>query len=394
RAAAERGARLDLLRYQVQELQALQLGDTEIAEINEEHTRLAHAAKLLEACHGALQTLYENDDASVLSLLGHSARELEQARQFDERLGAAHELLNGAVIQIQEGVSELRRYLDAMEVDPERLQWLEQRLGGIHDLARKHRVTPEELPQRLTQLAEELATLQHADTRLEQLQSEIEQAQSAYRAAAAKLSTGRATAARALSERVSTAMQQLNMAGGRFEVKLEPLGAEQFSAHGAERVEFLVSANPGQPLKPLNKVASGGELSRISLAIQVITARSGRIPTLIFDEVDVGIGGGVAEIVGAQLRGLGKTRQVLCVTHLPQVAAQGHQHIQVSKQTRRDTTHVTLRKLENAERRDEIARMLGGVQITPQTLAHAEEMLERTAVETLSSRKGAKARKK
>ncbi|HLA74321.1 MAG TPA: DNA repair protein RecN [Gammaproteobacteria bacterium] len=387
RAAAERSTRLDMLRYQVRELEALNLGETELDELNEEHARLANASKLIEACHVALQNLSENEDASALSLLAHSVRELEQLEQFDKRLAAANELLASASIQIQEGAAELRRYVDNMELDPQRLQWIEQRLGSVYELARKHRITPDELPARLGLLSDELAELDNADIRLGQLQDEIAAAEKDYKQRAAQLSASRAQAACDLEQRVSKAMQQLSMAGGRFAVSLEPVAEQQLSATGMERVEFLVSANPGQPLKALNKVASGGELSRISLAIQVITAQSGRIPTLIFDEVDVGIGGGVAEIVGQQLRSLSQSRQVLCVTHLPQVAAQGHHHIQVSKQTHKDITKVILDTLSETERRDEIARMLGGVKITDQTLAHAEEMLQHAQLKAAKVKK-------
>jgi len=377
RARADRDARLELLRYQVQELHALNPSQTELQELDAEHARLANAAKLLEAAQRAVQTLYDDEQGSALGLLSHTVRELEALQAYDRRLAPVHELLNGAAIQMQEGVSELRHYLDNAELDPARLAWVEQRLADLHDLARKHRLRPEELPALALRLADELHTLQGADQRLEQLQKEVDAMADVYRALAERLSAARAQAAQTLSEQVSAALPRLGMQGGHVQDDLHVLDPAQPSAHGMERVEFLVSANPGQPPKPLNKVASGGELSRISLAIQVIAAQSARIPTLIFDEVDVGIGGGVAEIVGGQLRALSQTRQVLCVTHLAQVAAQGAHHVQVSKQTRKDATTITLTPLSPAQRRDEIARMLGGVQITAQTLAHAAEMLER-----------------
>lgn len=376
RVASERTARRELLHYQVQELEVLNLGEAELEELSEEHIRLNHAAKLLDACQAQLQNLYENDEVSALNLLTHAVREFEQLQQLDKRLAATTELLATGVIQVQEGVTELRHYVDNLELDPARLSLIDQRLANVHELARKHKVAPAELPLLLVKLAQELTELKDADVRLDHLQTEITRAAGAYRDLAHKLSSSRAKAAHELAERVSANMQQLNMPGGRFESILEPLADEQFSASGSERVEFRVSANPGQPLRPLAKVASGGELSRISLAIQVITAQNGRIPTLIFDEVDVGIGGGVAEIVGQQLRALSNNRQVLCVTHLPQVAAQGHNHIQVSKQTAQDHTRITLNTLPMAKRREEIARMLGGVKITEQTVSHAQEMLE------------------
>ncbi len=380
RAQTERETRLTLLRYQVQELDALKLEQDECSALNAEHARLANVNRLLETGQGALSALYENEQGSALGLLTHSANELQKLHEYDTKLKKLSELLDGAVIQLQEAVSELRHYLDHLEGDPKRLHSVEQRLANIHDLARKHRIKPEELPDLHLRLAQELANIEGADARLEQLQKEAAMARQAYLALAEKLSAARAKQAKELQKQVTARMQQLGMPGGRLEIQLERVAENQYAAHGLERVEFLVSANPGQPLKPLNKVASGGELSRISLALQVITAQSGRIPTLIFDEVDVGVGGGVAEIVGQQLRALSEQRQVLCVTHLPQVAAQGRHHIQVSKETKKEATKITLRTLGAEERRDEIARMLGGVKITGQTLAHAGEMLNNAQV--------------
>lgn len=389
RSMAEREARLDLLQHQVRELEALQLGPDELGALNEEHARLAHAGQLLETSHGVLHALYENETGSTLSHLARSALDLRELSAFDARLAAVSELLEGAAIQVREAASELRHIIDSLDLDPARLTAVEQRLRSIHDLARKHRLQPEELPALFTRLSGERDTLQHADTRVEQLRADAAVAEKAYRALAQTLSDGRAQAARALAEKVSAAMGQLGMPGGRFDIAFETLDDTAFTAHGMERVEFLVSANPGQPPKPLNKVASGGELSRISLAIQVIAAQSGRIPTLIFDEVDVGIGGGVAEIVGNQLRALGENRQVLCVTHLPQVAAQGQHHLQVSKQSGKDATQLSVSELTPEQRRDEIARMLGGVKITEQTRAHATEMLEHAQTRKAPRKKGA-----
>ena len=375
RSTAQDRARGELLRHQVQELTALQLGASEWADLNEELSRLAHAGRLMDTCQNALDRLYEADEGALYSTLTSVQKDLNAMQGLDHRLDPLTPLLEGAAIQIREAADELRRYLDKLDLDPQRLQAVEQRLGSIHDLARKHQVAPAALPDLLVRLTQELTALQNSDQRQGELKDLITAHRNAYLEQAEALTLDRAKAARTLSERVTAAMQQLNMAGGRFEVKLESLPEEQYSATGKERVEFLVSANPGQPLKPLNKVASGGELSRISLAIQVITAQNGRIPTLIFDEVDVGIGGAVAEIVGQQLYALSQTRQVLCVTHLPQVAAQGHHHLQVNKQTGKDVTQISLKELSPSERPDEIARMLGGVKITEQTRSHAVEML-------------------
>ncbi len=375
RSTAQDRARGELLRHHVQELGALQLGVSEWTDLNEELSRLAHAGRLMDTCQNALDRLYEADDSALYSTLTSVQKDLNAMQGLDHRLDPLSPLLEGAAIQIREAADELRRYLDKLDLDPQRLRSVEQRLGSIHDLARKHHVTPEALPDLLARLAQELTALQNSDQRQGELKDLITAHRSAYLEQAEALTLGRAEAARTLSERVTAAMQQLNMADGCFEVKLESLPEEQYSATGKERAEFLVSANPGQPLKPLNKVASGGELSRISLAIQVITAQNGRIPTLIFDEVDVGIGGAVAEIVGQQLQALSQTRQVLCVTHLPQVAALGHHHLQVNKQTGKGVTQISLKELSAEERADEIARMLGGVKITEQTRSHAVEML-------------------
>jgi len=377
RAADERQAQLDLLRYQVQELEALGLEPDEVAELEAEHSRLANAERLLDACRNAMVTLYEDEELSVDNLLSRALSDLDTLRHIDPRLAAACELLESTRIQVREGVEELRRYSDHVEVDPARLQWVEQRIATIHDLSRKHRVAPEELHPLLEQLQKKLAGLEQADMRFEELEREVATAAQDYREQAQRLSESRARAAKKLSQGVTSLMQQLGMPGGRYQIVLEPADPAQFSASGMDRIEFLVSANPGHPLRPLNKVASGGELSRISLAIQVMTARSGRIPTLVFDEVDVGIGGGVAETVGRQLHTLAASRQVLCVTHLPQVAAQAHHHLQVSKRAAQNTTHTGIRGLTPDERVQEIARMLGGIEITEQTVAHAREMMER-----------------
>jgi DNA repair protein RecN (Recombination protein N) len=285
-------------------------------------------------------------------------------------------MLDSAAIQIKEAAGELRHYADSLELDPQQLAQLEQRLAAIHDLARKHRVDAEALPQLCEQLQQELAQLDDADSRLQGMQAEIERARSDYDKLAQKLSKGRAAAAKKLAEAVSANMQELGMGGGRFDIALPPLEKGP-SANGLEGVELQVSANPGQPLRPLNKVASGGELSRISLAIQVITAGQEGIPTLIFDEVDVGVGGGVAEMVGRQLRRLGEQRQVLCVTHQPQVAAQGHHHFLIRKQSDDAETRTLVEPLEGEVRVEEVARMSGGMEITEQTLEHARELITR-----------------
>ncbi|MEJ2653148.1 MAG: DNA repair protein RecN, partial [Gammaproteobacteria bacterium] len=333
RAAGERESRLDLLRYQVQELDALQPCADEAAALEEEHTRLHHANRLLETCQRAVQLLYD-DEGALCSRLGHTTQELTELQRYDARLAAPLQLLGEAAIQLDEATAELRNYVSDFDLDPQRLMEVEGRMNALHDAARKHRVDVEELPALHARLQGELAGLENGDVKLAELQREIDAAAARYRELAKKLSAGRKRAAKTLGTQVSGHIHALGMPGGRFGIDLAARAAEDFSPYGMEQIEFQVSANPGQPLRPLTKVASGGELSRISLAIQVATARNVRIPTLIFDEVDVGIGGGVAEMVGKQLRTLGGSHQVLCITHLPQVAALAHDHLQVSKQTR------------------------------------------------------------
>jgi DNA repair protein RecN (Recombination protein N) len=403
-ATQDRDTRLDMLRYQAHELETLALGENEVNALEEERTRLANSGRLLDTCQTALHNLYESDANDIFTVLGRTLSELEQLRTLDGRLSSACDLLNSAHVQIEESANELRHYRDALDLDPERLTWVEQRLDTIHQLARKHRTAPAALATLLTTLQAELSSIEHSDEHLQHLQNQLSALANTYFEQARQLSASRARAAHDFSAKVTDGMQPLGLAGARFDIALQPLNpADHTDVHqlrfadvqgstsvaggrmpgatatGLERVEFLVSTNPGQPLKPLSKVASGGELSRISLAIQVIAARSSHIPTLIFDEVDTGIGGGVAETVGRQLRTLGESHQVLCVTHLPQVAALGHHHLHVTKEnTRSESTQGTttrIRALTDTARNEEIARMLGGVEITAQTRAHAREMI-------------------
>ena len=380
RQTADRSARIELLRYQVQELKALDLKPDELPQLEEEHARLANGAELLEGAQTAVQTLYDDDEGSAAQLLARVMNKLESLGQYDSKLGEITALLDEATIQIDEAAARLHHYLDGLELDPNRLQWLDQRLASAHDLARKHKVRPEELPDVLVRLNTELNDIEDFDANLAKLEEGIQKEHAAYFRIAEDVSRKRKAAAKKLADDVSTQMQDLGMPGGRFEVTLTALPKGELSPHGLERIEFMVSANPGLPVKPLNKVASGGELSRISLALQVVTASLGRIPTLIFDEVDVGIGGRVAEIVGQLLRALAKSRQVLCITHLAQVAVLGNQHLQTSKRHQAGAALVVeVQALSDDRRVQEIARMIGGIKISHQTLAHAEDMLTRAA---------------
>jgi DNA repair protein RecN (Recombination protein N) len=371
----DRDARLALLQYQVQELEALNPDTMEIKELEEEHTRLANASKLLETCQQLLNQLTE-DDQSVINQLNHSAHELHSLLRFDQSLNSVSGLLENANIQINEAASELRHYLDNLELDPARLKTVEERITALHDTARKHKVKPEELAAHLETLKSELKNLEDSELHLSSLEKKRDHALQSYRKVALELHAQRKKSAAKLGKGIEAKLKELGMPGGRFEIDVQNLEKDIPQREGMDRIEYLVSVNPGQPLQPLNKVASGGELSRISLAIQVIGSKDKGLPTLIFDEVDSGIGGGVAEIVGNLLHSLANNRQVFCVTHLPQVASQGDHHLQVNKSTLAQTTLTQVITLDKDERVEEIARMLGGLKITEQTRAHAREMLD------------------
>ncbi|RIA19870.1 DNA replication and repair protein RecN [Ectopseudomonas oleovorans] len=371
----EQRARHQLLSYQLEELENLALGENELEQLEQEHKALSNAEALLGACRQVLDLCSESDAGNVLSALTASLNRLGGFGNQSNALGEASNLLASAQIQVEEAVGELNRFLDHFDADPERQQSLEERLDTIYTLARKHRIQPSELAVLQQQLFEELEGLNADDQASERLAEELAAYARHYQEKAAELSTLRGKAAERLAKKVEKEMQTLGMPGGRFSVQLQNLEGTEPQANGLEIVEFLVSSNPGQPLRPLAKVASGGELSRISLAIQVITAQTSRVPTLVFDEVDVGIGGPIAEVVGQLLRRLGERGQVLCVTHLPQVAAQGHQHLFVHKRRGQGATSTAVSKLDEQGRIEEIARMLGGVDLTEESLAHARKMV-------------------
>ncbi|MGH1509211.1 DNA repair protein RecN [Ralstonia solanacearum] len=376
REAAEQQSReaqleRERVEWQVNELQKLAPQPGEWEEIQAEHHRLSHAASLIEGTRAALDTLSESDGA-VLTQLGAAVHGLQALAEIDPALADVLAALEPAQVQVQEAVHSLARYADRAELDPDRLAEVDARLQALHTMARKYRVAPETLPAELAQRQAQLAALQAASD-LDALQAQEAQTHTAYLQAAQALSRGRAKAARELADAVTGAMQGLSMAGGRFDIALHPL--EQGGASGLEQVECLVAGHAGVSPRPLAKVASGGELARISLAISVIASEASPTPTLIFDEVDAGIGGAVAEVVGKRLRELGTRRQVLCVTHLPQVAALANHHVQVAKQTVGGSTRSDLVVLDATGRVDEIARMLGGASLTDTTRRHADEML-------------------
>ena len=375
RAARDGAGRAELLRYQIEEMEQHGVESADYDALAEEHARQANMEKILSLGQAQLERLYEDEQHSVDARLGQAVHALGEIGQLAAEFQGIAELLAEARIQVKEAGSELRRHLEKLEADPKRLQWLDEKLADLHRLARKHQTHPRDLRAHLGQLRQALGGIELDDASLARLRVDLEASEREYRGLAARLSRSRGEGAQALEARISAAIRELGMPQGRLLVATAAEPEQPPTPHGNDRVEFLVSANPGLPPRPLAKVASGGELSRISLAIQVAASAAKTAPTLVFDEVDSGIGGGVAEIVGQKLRALGRDRQVFCVTHLHQVAALGHHHLLVEKTTGQASTQTQVRKLAGARRKHEIARMLGGVRITGQTLAHAEEML-------------------
>lgn len=375
--SADPGERIDWLDHQLAELDRHALAPEALAELEENHRRLANSGQLLQGCAALAERLDGDHDFALLRQVARAQGDINQLIALDPRLAPIGELIDAAQIQLNEAGDSIVRYQSALDLDPERLAGIESQLGKLHELARKHRLRVADLPAQAQRLREELESLRSASAGIEALRGEQAQLGADYAKAAAALSTRRRATARRLGESVSALMSELGMSGGRFEVQLDAQSGDEPDVQGAERVDFLVSANPGQPPRPLRKVASGGELARISLAIEVAALGSDEIATMVFDEVDAGIGGAVAEIVGQKLRALGTQRQVLCVTHLPQVAAQGHAHLRASKRSEGDSTHTRIEPLASAAREDEIARMLGGIEITRETRAHARQMLTR-----------------
>ncbi len=359
------------LSWQLEELEQLAPKAGEWAEIDVEYSRLANAAKLIEGSQNALAMLSEQE-GNAEELLGKAFTEIEDLAKLDNHLEDAKISLESAQIQISEATHSLNRYLQKIDVDPDRLAEVEERLKALHSAAKKFKVTPEELPTIWLDIKEKVNAIKDSQD-LAALEKNLLATQAEYNKAAKSLSLNRTKAAKTLEKLVTEAMQDLSMAGGQFVIGIEPLA--EGNAYGLENIEFLVAGHPGVSPKPLSKVASGGELARISLAISVITSEASQIPTLIFDEVDSGIGGAVAETVGKRLKELGQAHQVLCVTHLAQVAAQGHQHWKVEKQSSNNSTTSSITSLNRQERVEEIARMLGGTEITDTTRRHARELL-------------------
>jgi len=374
-AEADRASRLDLLTFQLQELESLSLQASEFEELHVERQKLQNSGRLAEGASAALDGLFDNENGNANSLIADALRSIELLADVDPALSPVVELLGGASIQVAEAADALRRYGEALDMDPARRDWVEERLDAIQTISRKHRVSAEALPELADTLRAEHDELSHAEERGRELEEQAGAARSKYMKLAKALSGARARAAADFEAAVTAAMHGLGMPGGVFKVALESLSPDAARAWGLDNIGFLISANPGQPPQSLAKIASGGELSRMSLAIQVIASDGSAIPTMVFDEVDSGVGGGVAEMVGRRLQELGSNRQVLCVTHLPQVASLADQHFRISKVSDGKSTRTNVQALGKDERIEELARMLGGVEITRKTLDHAAEML-------------------
>ena len=376
---ADRASELELLRFQVRELENLDYREGELDALQEERGRLANVDRLSNSIESALSGLYERDHGSAQELVAQAQRELSEAKALDPSLEDAADLLAEAEIQVQEAVRGLASYRDRLEPDPERLDWVESRLATLRSLAMRHHVEETDLGQLLERLRSRIDALGNAAESLEAARQRVREARDTYFEAAEELSKARLQGAASLSEAVEAQLAVLGLPNGRFRAEILGKPHDRADATGLDRIEFQVSLNPGQEFGPLSRVASGGELSRISLALEVVAAGATSIPTLVFDEVDAGIGGGVAEIVGRRLADIASNRQVLCVTHLAQVASQGRHHYRVIKQAHDQSTRTGVRSLSREERVEELARMLGGVEITPRTRAHAEEMIGRAA---------------
>ncbi|NRF24393.1 DNA repair protein RecN [Vibrio coralliilyticus] len=367
-------AQKQLLEYQIKELNELSLGEDEYEELEQEHKRLSNSGELAATCQQAIELIYEGEEVNALSILQSASSSLIQLAELDEALAELPNMLSEAIIQIEEANGELRGYLDNIDVDPARMAFVEERFSKVMSMARKHHVLPDELYQHHQDLLSQIEALDCSDEKLEELEQAVEAKYQAFLTSAEKLHKSRCRYAKELNKLITASMHELSMEKAQFCIEVDKQYTHP-SPLGMDNVCFVVSTNPGQPMQPIAKVASGGELSRISLAIQVITAQKVDTPSLIFDEVDVGISGPTAAVVGKMLRKLGESTQVLCVTHLPQVAGCGHQQLFVAKQTKAGKTETHMHSLDNEQRVSELARLLGGSEITESTLANAKELL-------------------
>lgn len=374
-AADQRDQRRDFLRFQFNELEALQLQPTEWQQLEIEHPQLAHADTLLQNLTLAQAELAQHEERNILLLLRRVIKALETIKHVHPQIAGWAGTIQTATIQLDDASNEISHYLDGLELNPERLQWVEQRMQTIHGLARKHKIEPMELPALFEKIAHELHLLDNNESMLAELTQKQQESLQEYTRVAKKLSEKRLKAGKKLSKEVTLTIQTLALPHAEFQIDFEADAENSAAPNGLEKIIFKVKTNRGAAFHPLAKIASGGELSRIGLAIHLATSEQHTIPTLIFDEVDVGIGGGTAELVGQLLRKLGKTHQVLCITHQPQVAAYGNQHLSVLKCDSKEQTYTQIRELSIKDKIKEIARMLGGINITATTLKHAEEMV-------------------
>jgi len=379
KSSSNRSAELELLQFQAREIDALAVGDGEPQQLANERDRLANTDRLLSGVNAALERLAESETASAYSAVVHARRELERLVEHDAALRAPAELLSAIEAEVRDVESTLSHYRDRIEADPDRLTWVDERLAKIRAVARRHGVGPEDLGATLAALRARIGLLDDNADSLDALAAKAAAARSTFFASAKKLSAKRAKQATALGRAVTAELTELGMPHGEFRVDLEPKPEERADGTGLERIEFKVRLNPGQAFGALSKVASGGELSRVSLAIEVVRSGASPVTAFVFDEVDAGIGGRVAEIVGRKLRHIAQARQVLCVTHLPQVASQGQAHYRVVKLTDGKTSRTQVKPLSADERVEELSRMLGGLEITDRTRAHAAEMIDRAA---------------
>lgn len=364
---------LELLDFYIQEFNDANVEKLDFKTINQEHQALSHAENQIQNYQATLGLLMQDENPAIISLLYQAIKQCNASHSFSEKTHKIVELLNNALVYSEEAAQELRHLVNTIEINPERLSELEEKINTLHQLARKHKINTEDLNHFYQSLCQEKATLSQDHQDLDTLKIQTEKLESDYKNTAEKLTTQRKQAAEKLEQLITEKIKTLGMPQAQLSIQLLPHASP--SAQGMEQIDFWVSTNPGQPLQALNKVASGGELSRIALAIQVSIQGEQMTPTWVFDEVDVGIGGATAEIVGKLLRELSLHHQVLCITHLAQVAAQGHHHLQVKKETDTSTTTTHISTLNPKERTQEIARMLGGLKVTEQTLAHAENML-------------------
>ena len=368
-------ARKDLLSFQVNELQQLDLAPSVLKNLELEQQTLANADQILQESQSVLAICDQTEGFNVRHGLNRALSILVGLKHKPEALGNAEELLQSGLIQVEEATREIESYVDRFEADPQRLQQVEEQLAVIFQLARKHRVNADQLAETLTLLEQELQSLQDGGESIDALQQQLAELATTYESAAQKLSASRQQASQTMAAEINEQLQKLSMEGAELLVQLSPLDEGEYRASGFEEVEFVIATNPGQPHKPLAKIASGGELSRVSLAIQVVAAAHSKIPTLVFDEVDVGIGGSTADIVGQLLKTLGDRGQVISVTHQPQVAAHAHHHYRASKVVDTQSAESLMTPLSQQQRVEELARMLGGATVTEQTLSHATELL-------------------